>query len=151
MSDSRHERGDGTPDELVERLADKFTRLESMRSLLGAVNSRELRNVEVSDDVLDALVRGTRHESPVVRWWSVQLLDHCPDERAFAAVVPLLDDPVDRVRRNAAHAVGCRICKPASTACADSSVIEKMRSLAEHDPNGKVRDEAARALVAIDR
>lgn len=99
-------------EQLVERLVNKADRLEAMRSLLGAVNAFELRHVELSEDAFAALVGGLSHDHPQVRWWCIQMLDHCPDARAVEAVVPLLDDPVPRVRRNAAHALGCVTCKP---------------------------------------
>jgi hypothetical protein len=75
--------------------------LEAIGQLMGGVNARDLRHTVMTEAMFEALVRGTRHRSDVVRWWCVQLLDHCPDGRAFDAIVPLLDDPVDRVRRNA--------------------------------------------------
>ena len=139
-----------SPNEFVELLGDKESRVEAIRHLMGGVDARELRRAVVAEDVFQALVRGTRNESSVVRWWSVQLLDHCPDERAYRAVEPLLDDPVDRVRRNAVHALGCRGCKPTMAAGLDSTVIEKLKSVAVSDPNPKVRHEAAAALLRPD-
>ena len=99
--------------ESVQRLASKEHRLESIRELLGAVNTRQLRDVTVSDAVFDTLVEGLSDFNPQVRFWSVQLLDHCPDPRAIVAIKPLLDDPVPRVRRNAVHTMACRVCKTA--------------------------------------
>lgn len=138
-----------SPDELVERLGSKRSRLDAIGQLMGGVNARELRHAVVTEEVFEALVRGTRHRSDVVRWWSVQLLDHCPDQRAFDAVLPLLDDPVDRVRRNAVHALGCRGCKPDFHASPDSTVMARIRSMADHDVNAKVRREASATLAAI--
>jgi hypothetical protein len=60
--------------------------------------------------------------------------------------VPLLDDPVPRVRRNAAHALGCLTCKPAADAILPQAVLTKLAYLALSDPNSKVRQEAARAV-----
>jgi hypothetical protein len=77
----------------VEALAHNSRRTEAMRALVGGVTATEMRTVELSDEVFDGLVRGTRHTNPVVRWWSVQLLDHCPDEQATMALIPLFDDP----------------------------------------------------------
>jgi hypothetical protein len=59
---------------------------ENARELLGAVNTRELRDVNVSDAVFDALVEGLSDINAQVRFWSVQLLDHCPDSRAIVAI-----------------------------------------------------------------
>lgn len=139
------------PDDLVERLGDKQSRLEAIRALMGGVNAREVRRTVMTEEVFEALVRGTRHGNDVVRWWSVQLLDHSPDKRAFDAIVPLLEDPVDRVRRNAVHALGCRVCKPDATATPDSTVVRRIRSMASDDPNDKVRLEASATLVALDK
>ena len=138
-----------SPDDLVEQLGDKRSRLDAIRQLMGGLNARELRDAVVTEEMFEALVRGTRHRSDVVRWWSVQLLDHCPDKRAFDAVVPLLDDPVDRVRRNAVHALGCRVCKPSSNAKLDSTVMARIQSMAAQDVNAKVRREASATLAAI--
>jgi HEAT repeat protein len=117
-----------------------------MRELLGAVNTRELRDVKVSDAAFDALIEGLSDHNPQVRFWSVQLLDHCPDPRALVAIKPLLDDPVPRVRRNAVHAMGCRLCKPAWTGRLDQSTLTKIEWLSTSDENCKVRLEAAAAL-----
>ncbi len=138
-----------SPDDLVEQLRDKRSRLDAIGQLMGGVNACELRHAVVTEEVFEALVRGTRHRSDVVRWWSVQLLDHCPDERAFDAVVPLLDDPVDRVRRNAVHALGCRVCKPRSNASPDSTVMERIQSMAAQDVSAKVRRQASATLATI--
>ena len=132
---------------LVAQLGDKHQRLDAMRSLLGAVNARDLRAVQVSDAVLDALVDGLGDPNPVVRWWSVQLLDHCPEPRALQAVVPMLDDPVPRVRRNAAHALGCQTCKPTCSAALPATAVARLAEMAEQDTNSKVRAEARMALA----
>ncbi len=133
--------------ELVERLVNKADRLEVMRSLLGAVNASDLRHVELSDEAFAALVGGLSHDHPQVRWWCIQMLDHCPDPRTIDAIVPLLEDPVPRVRRNAAHALGCVACKPDWTGRLESAVTDLLIRLADHDPNAKVRAEATQALA----
>ena len=104
----------------------------------------------MTEDVFQALVQATCDERSVIRWWSVQLLDHCSDQRALDAVEPLLDDPVDRVRRNAVHALGCRVCKRTAAACPDSTVLARLRSIAVSGPNPKVRHEAAATLLRLD-
>src|SRR5262245_11029891 len=96
----------------VQALADKATRLAAMRALVGGVTATELKSVTVSDSVLHALGDGVSDRDPRVRWWSIQLLDHVADPRAVEAIVPALHDAVPRVRRNAAHALGCARCKP---------------------------------------
>lgn len=130
----------------MERLASKSDRVNSMRSLLGGVNATELRSVHLTDAAFDALLGGLEHRNPQVRWWSIQLLDHCADLRAIAAIVPLLDDPVARVRRNAVHALSCTPCKPDWSGHLADGVIARIALLAEVDPNSKVRTDAALAL-----
>ncbi len=137
-----------TPEEeLVGRLVNKADRVEVMRSLLGAVNASDLRHVELSEEAFAALVGGLSHEHPQVRWWCIQMLDHCPDPRAIEAIAPLLEDPVPRVRRNAAHALGCVACKPDRVGRLDVAVVDLLARMVDHDPNAKVRAEAAHTLV----
>jgi HEAT repeat protein len=136
-------------DDLVAALADKARRTDAVRALVGGVTATELRDVELTDEVFAALVRGTHHDNPVVRWWSVQLLDHCPDERATAALVPLFDDPVPRVRRNAVHAVGCPACKPAATMTCDPALLDRLRLIATDDASPKVRAEAMLSIARL--
>jgi HEAT repeat protein len=74
------------------------------------------------------------------------VLDHVPDPRSLAAIARLLDDPVPRVRRNAAHALGCGVCKPDWEGALPDGATAKLAQLAAQDPNAKVRAEAARSL-----
>ena len=119
------------------------------RALVGGVTAAELRSVELSDDVFEALVRGTQHANPVVRWWSVQLLDHCPEERATTALVALFDDAVPRVRRNAVHAVGCPACKPAAHRSCDPALLARLQQIANDDPSPKVHAEASLSMARL--
>jgi HEAT repeats len=135
----------------VEALAIPLQRLDAMRSLIGGVNARELRSVVVSEDALQALIHGLRHQNSQVRWWCVQLLDHCSDSRAIDAVVAMLDDPVPRVRRNAAHALACTTCKPMWSGEPSERAVHRLEFMVESDPNSKVRDQARRALSVVSR
>jgi HEAT repeat protein len=132
--------------DLVQLLATD-RRLEAMRGLLGGVGSRELRHVRIGDAAFTALAEGLGDPSPRVRWWCIQLLDHVPDPRALAAIAPLLDDPVPRVRRNAAHALGCVACKPDLGGGLPGDVLDRLALAAHTDPNAKVRAEARHALA----
>ena len=120
--------------------------LTSMHGLAGGVTSTHLRSARLSDAAFDAPVEGLGDPHPRVRWWCIQVLDHVPDDRALAAIAPLLDDPVPRVRRNAAHALGCVICKPSWDGTRSHEVTNKLAHLAAADPNAKVRAEAAHAI-----
>jgi hypothetical protein len=83
----------------VEALAVPSRRLDSMRSLIGGVNARELRSVVVSHDALQELIDGQSHENSQVRWLCVQHLDQSSDGRAIDALETMLDDPEPRVRQ----------------------------------------------------
>jgi HEAT repeat protein len=134
-------------DELIQRFRSKAERNDAIRQLVGGLTATELRSIEVDDETLDALGRGLGDVNPVVRWWCIQVLDHVPDARAIDLIVPMLDDPVARVRRNAVHALGCQVCKPSADRCLTPEVLGRIRALAEGDPNDKVRDEARRLLA----
>ncbi len=131
----------------MQQLASKRDRNAAIRALVGGLTATELRSVRVDDATIDALARGLGDPNPVVRWWCVQLLDHVPDQRGIDLIVPLLDDPVPRVRRNAVHTLGCAACKPTAEICLSPETRARIRRLADSDPNGKVRDEASRLLA----
>lgn len=99
--------------------------------------------------VRDALLAGVADPHPQVRWWSIQLLDHLADPSVVPALSAALDDPVPRVRRNAAHALGCRVGKPSGDGVNPGAVNARLAVMAASDPNAKVRAEAARALEAV--
>jgi hypothetical protein len=83
-----------------------------MRGLVGGMGATELRRVQPTERAFEGLTEGLRDPNPKIRWRHIQILDHVPDARAATAVAELLDDAVPRVRRNAAHALGCVACKP---------------------------------------
>ena len=137
-----------TPTELLVALGEKRgDQVALITGLLGAASSRDLKDVVVADDVFDALVVGLQHHDSRVRWWSVQLLDHCPDPRAIVAIAPLLHDPVPRVRRNAAHALGCVLCKPGWDGVLPDGALDELMRMADRDDNAKVRREARQSLT----
>ena len=124
-------------------------RVTAIRELVGCVGATELRRASPSRQTMQALIDGLRDQSPQVRWWCVQLIDHLPDDRALDALVPVLDDPVPRVRRNAAHALGCVACKPTWDGRLAAPVIEKLTEMSTSDANEKVRQEALRSLACV--
>lgn len=134
--------------ELVRLLADKRQRIEAIRELIGGITATELRAIErVPEDTLAALVAGLADPHPKIRYWCAQLLDHVADERALRAVVPLLDDPVDRVRRIAVHTLGCVACKPSADPELPPDLMERLVAISQTDRSPKVRREAAYALA----
>ena len=105
-----------SPDELVALLADKYRRNNAIRSLVGGLTATELRRVKLSQAAFGALVKGLEHPNPKVRWWCLQLFDHIGDERCVPHILPLLEDPVPRVRKHALHTLECEACKQSPAA-----------------------------------
>src|SRR5262245_29910608 len=125
-----------TPEQtLVQGFADPTSVLVSMHGLAGGITTTKLRAARLTDAAFDALVEGLRDPHPRVRWWCIQVLDHVPDPRALTAIAELLDDPVPRVRRNAAHALGCVVCKPEWEGVLPDGAAAKLARLASDDPN----------------
>jgi HEAT repeat protein len=137
-----------TPEQLlVQRFGQRGLEVEALRGLAGGVTATHLRGTQLTPGAFDAVVGGLADENPRIRWWCVQVLDHVPDPRAVEAIASLLVDPVPRVRRLAAHALGCVACKPEWSSDLPPHVTEKLIDLAAGDPNMKVRSEAAYALA----
>jgi hypothetical protein len=132
--------------EMVQLFGSKVRQAEALRGLTGGVTATHLRTVRLSDGAFDAVIEGLSDPNPRVRWWCVQVLDHVPDGRSTMAIAGALDDPVARVRRNAAHALGCLACKPGWAGTLPSEVVSKLSRTARLDPNEKVRLEAQMAL-----
>ena len=135
--------------DLVRLLAVPSQRVMAIRELVGGVGATELRQANPSSHAMQALIDGLGNSNPQVRWWCVQLIDHLADKHALDALVPVLDDPVPRVRRNAAHALGCGACKPTWDGQLAASVITKLTAMSLSDPNAKVREEARRSLACV--
>jgi HEAT repeat protein len=121
----------------------------ALQELAGGWSATVMKSAKVTDAAFSALTEGLSDPHPRVRWWCIQVLDHVPDARAIAAIEPLLDDPVPRVRRNAAHALGCRMCKPDWGGDVGPATVEKLHALATGDPNARVRRDASTALLGV--
>ena len=122
---------------------------DAMFELAGGWSATVLRDAVLTDAAFAALVEGLSDPHPRVRWWCIALLDHAPDPRALTAIEPLLDDPVPRVRRNAAHALGCLACKPDWCGTVAAETVAKLELLAGHDENARVRRDASIALLTV--
>jgi hypothetical protein len=122
---------------LVELFGDRTRALEALRALCGGVTATHLRTQPLSEPTFQALVEGLSHPSSRVRWWCVHVLDHVPDRRDIRALASVLEDPVPRVRRNAAHALGCVACKPAWSNGLPDDALDRLRRLACDDPSAK--------------
>jgi hypothetical protein len=139
-----------TPEQQLVRLFGVRGReLDALEGLAGGVTATHLRAATITNASFDALVAGLADRQPRVRWWCVQVLDHVSDVRALSAIASVLDDPVPRVRRNAAHAIGCIACKPDWDRTLPPGAVKRLSHLAEHDPNAKVRHEAAAARNCV--
>jgi hypothetical protein len=132
--------------DLLQLFGSKARHAEALRGLVGGVTATHLRTVVLSGASLDAVIEGLSDPNPRIRWWCVQVLDHVGGARSTAAIARALDDPVARVRRNAAHALGCRACKPGWEIPFSPDVGARLSQIAVADPNDKVRHEARRAL-----
>ncbi len=134
--------------ELVDQLAYKEKRSEVIVALVGAINARDLAKVVLDVEPKNALIEGLTHENAKVRWWCLQLMDHVADESFIPYIIPLLHDPVGKVRKHAVHALTCDICKPDRCGLALSlDVKEQIERVSAKDPDKRVRDEAQAALL----
>lgn len=132
--------------DLVQRFANKSDRIAAIAEFREALPpASDERELVLSPDAYDALAEGLRDPKASVRHTCILVLDHVSDVEAIMAVVPLLDDPVPRVRRMAVHALGCVACKPTATALPEDLMVRIME-MGRHDPNPKVRMEAGVAL-----
>ena len=137
-----------TPEqELVQLFGVRGRELDALRGVAGGVTATHLRSTTLSEDGMAAVMEGVADRNPRVRWWCIQLLDHVSDVRAISAIASALNDPVARVRRNAAHALGCLACKPRWDRALSTVVLQQLADLATNDPSEKVRREATLALA----
>lgn len=95
--------------------------------------------------VVEVLIDGLRHPSPVIRYESAQLMDHLADDRCIEPLRRLLHDPVPRVRRIALHALSCEACKISPLATEDDFVALAIAQ-ATADPSITVRRHAVGEL-----
>jgi HEAT repeat protein len=138
-----------TEQDLVQLFGIKGRELDALQDLTGGVTATYLRTATLPDASFAALMDGLSDSSSRVRWWCIQVLDHVSDVRSVSQIASMLDDPVARVRRNAAHALGCVACKPDWDRVLPTAVVHRLNDLAERDPSGKVRREAAAALACL--
>jgi HEAT repeat protein len=131
---------------MVQLFGSKTSQGDALRGLVGGVTATHLRAAVLREAAFDAVLEGLSDPNPRVRWWCVQVLDHVADDRSIVAIATSLDDPVARVRRNAAHALGCVACKPGWEGSLPSDVAWRLTQTAASDPNEKVRLEAQMAL-----
>ncbi len=73
--------------------------------------------------------RGLEHPSAQVREYCCQVLDHLMDADNASALLEALDDPAERVRLAAAHALACERCKDGAWRPASASVLPRAIAL----------------------
>ena len=86
---------------------------------------------------------GLRHPSAQVREYCCLVLDHLMDAESGSALVDALDDPAERVRLAAAHALACERCKDGAWRPAAASVLPRAIALLAGDESPQVRAVAA--------
>jgi hypothetical protein len=117
-----------TPDELINKLWDKRIRRSVYRMLkAGGVGDRLAHNMPLLPPVREAIIRGLKHWSPVVRRECLQIIDHHGDDSCLPHVAPLLKDREPRVRRLAEHTLLCQ-------RCFDRSGAYGQRLMTEYEP-----------------
>ena len=114
-----------------------------------AREERALREVLVERSqftlVVTALLAGTDHPAPHVRFLVAQAMDHYADERCAASLRHLLDDPVPRVRWAALHSPQLRRLQ-ARALPKPGDFVERVASMALCDESIRVRRVAAYTL-----
>jgi len=134
--------------EVVDRFRIKSERFEAAKLMSdGRIGARANRGRILSQDKVDALIWGLRHESPVVRRCCLEFLDQHPSTDAIPHIVNCLGDPVPRVRWHAVHALTCDACKP-GVSYLSSEVLDRLRAMSDEDTSPKVRSQATWALIS---
>ena len=91
---------DLTAADLVDALADPHRCFQAYQRLL-----------RLGPQASVAARRGLRHPCAQVREYSCMVLDHLMDADSVPLLISALDDPAERVRLAAAHALACDRCK----------------------------------------
>lgn len=121
-----------TSEQLVNKLWDKRIRNRVVQTLVGGLTATEMRTIaKLSSEARVAIIGGLNHWSPPVRWWCLQIIDHLADESLLEYVVPLLNDPIQRVRKQAEHTLTCVDCKQDSAvALVGQTMLARARAAA---------------------
>jgi HEAT repeat protein len=81
---------------------------------------------------------GLRHPSAQVREYCCLVLDHLMDAESGSALIAALDDPAERVRLAAAHALACELCEDGAWRPA-ASLLPRAIALLAGDESAQVR------------
>jgi len=82
---------------------------------------------------------GLQHPNERVREYCCQVLDHLMDADSASALIEALDDPAERVRLAAAHALACERCKDGAWRPVAASVLPRAITLLAGDESTHVR------------
>jgi HEAT repeat protein len=83
--------------------------------------------------------RGLRHANEQVREYCCLVLDRLTDADDVAALMEVLDDPAERVRLAAVHALACERCTETSWRPSAVSVLPRAIALLTEDESAHVR------------
>jgi HEAT repeat protein len=120
--------GDLTAEDLVETLADPHRCFQAY-----------LRLLRLGPAAGAAARRGLQHASDQAREYCCRVLDRLMDAESAAALIEALDDPAERVRLAAAHALACERCKEGAWRPSATSVLPRAISLLSSDESAQVR------------
>ena len=114
--------------ELVDALADPHRCFQAYQMLrrLGRAASAAAKS-------------GLQHPNEQVREYCCQVLDHLMDADSASALIEALDDPAERVRLAAAHALACERCKDGAWRPVAASVLPRAIALLAADESAHVR------------
>src|SRR5258708_35473819 len=123
--------GDLTAEDLVDAMSDPRRCFQAYQRLLrlGPAASAAAR-------------RGLRHASAQAREYCCLVLDRLMDAESAAALIEALDDPAERVRLAAAHALACERCKEGTWRPSAASVLPRAISLLSSDESAQARSMA---------
>jgi HEAT repeats len=119
---------DLTAGELVSMLADAHRCIHAYQRLLG-----------LGDPARQAALDGLAHENAQVREYCCKVLDRLMDTAAVVALLRALDDPAERVRLAAAHALACARCKEGQFGPEARTVLPRGIGLLRGDESAHVR------------
>jgi HEAT repeat protein len=119
---------DVTAADLVGALADPHRCFQAYQRLL-----------RLGPQSAQAARRGLGHQQAQVREYCCMVLDHLMDAGSVPALILALDDPAERVRLAAAHALACDRCEE-RRCCADAeTVLPRALALLAEDESAHVR------------
>ena len=126
-------RPEATPAELVAEFAHTKHRMAAFLALYAH-----------GDDVLPVVREGLTHENWQIRRWCALFADNVADAETLRALVPLLRDPMSKVRVWAVHSLSCESCKDGPNPV---DAIPLLLERIELDESIKVRRQAVAMLA----